>query len=112
MTQHLLENIASNYQQPVPTLQETALEALQRRPFPGNMRELENILESSAAPQEPMSGENLEDYLVRIEKDILLQALEKAGDNKTSAASLLGISFRSFRYRLDKLSIAGKDDDK
>lgn len=102
MTQHLLENIASNYQQPVPTLQETALEALQRRPFPGNMRELENILErtftlcengintlddlgllelspgqeSSAAPQEPMSGEDLEDYLVRIEKDILLQRID------------------------------------
>ncbi len=138
LTQHLLENIASNYQQAVPTLQETALEALQRHPFPGNVRELENILErafalcengiitlddlgllelspgqgNSASPQEPMPGENLEDYLARIEKDILLQALEKAGGIKTSAANLLGISFRSFRYRLGKLGIAGKDDDK
>ncbi|WP_456446903.1 sigma-54-dependent transcriptional regulator [Thiolapillus sp.] len=138
LTQHLLENIASNYQQAVPTLQETALDALQRHPFPGNVRELENILErafalcedgtitlddlgllelspnteSNASPQDRMPGENLEDYLARIEKDILLQALEKAGGNKTSAASLLGISFRSFRYRLGKLGIAGKDDDK
>ncbi len=59
-----------------------------------------------------MPGENLEDYLARIEKDILLQALEKVGGNKTSAASLLDISFRSLHYRLGKLSIAGKNDDK
>ncbi|BAO45276.1 sigma-54-dependent transcriptional regulator [Thiolapillus brandeum] len=138
LTQHLLENIASNYQQPVPELQPAALDALQHHPFPGNVRELENILErafalcddgiitlddlgmldlsvspeTGKAGQARLPGENLEDYLARIEKDILLEALEETGGNKTSAASRLGISFRSFRYRLGKLGIAGKDDEK
>jgi two-component system response regulator PilR (NtrC family) len=138
LTRHLLEAIASNYQQPVPELQKEALDALRRHDFPGNVRELENILERAFAlcdngiitlddlgmldlsanmdngetGQSRMPGENLEDYLARIEKEILLKALEEAGGNKTSAAARLGISFRSFRYRLGKLDIAGKDDEK
>ncbi|WP_419612722.1 helix-turn-helix domain-containing protein [Thiolapillus sp.] len=58
-----------------------------------------------------MDGENLEDYLARIERDILLQALEESRWNKTSAAGRLGISFRSLRYRLSKLGIDNKDED-
>ncbi|WP_456373681.1 sigma-54-dependent transcriptional regulator [Thiolapillus sp.] len=136
LIEHLLGNIASNYQQAVPKLQEDALEALRQHDFPGNVRELENILERAFAlcengiitlddlgmldlsshaanadsVQKRLPGENLEDYLARIEKDILLKALEESGGNKTSAANRLGISFRSFRYRLGKLDISGKDD--
>uniref|UniRef100_UPI003AF67007 helix-turn-helix domain-containing protein n=1 Tax=Thiolapillus sp. TaxID=2017437 RepID=UPI003AF67007 len=58
-----------------------------------------------------LDGENLEDYLSRIERDILLQALEESRWNKTSAAGRLGISFRSLRYRLSKLGIDNKDED-
>ena len=138
LTQHLLENIAGNYQQPVPRLQEDALNALRAHHFPGNVRELENILErafalcengvitlddlgmldvsdnlgNNHAGQERLPGESLEDYLARVEKDILLKALDEAGGNKTSAANRLGISFRSFRYRLNKLGIGGKNEAK
>ncbi len=138
LTQHLLENIAGNYQQPVPRLQEDALNTLRAHHFPGNVRELENILErafalcengvitlddlgmldlpdspeSDTGRQERLPGESLEDYLARVEKDILLKALDEAGGNKTSAANRLGISFRSFRYRLNKLGIGGKNEEK
>lgn len=132
---HLLDNIASNYQQPAPGLHKDALAALKNYSFPGNVRELENILERAFALcensiitledlgtlQEPkgncsdsivrLDGENLEDYLARIERDILLQALEESRWNKTSAAGRLGISFRSLRYRLSKLGIDNKDED-
>ncbi|WP_457673245.1 sigma-54-dependent transcriptional regulator [Thiolapillus sp.] len=138
LTQHLLENIASNYQQPVPELQKEALDALKAHHFPGNVRELENILErafalcengvitlddlgmldlpevtdGSDAGQSRRPGESLEDYLARVEREILLKALDEAGGNKTSAANRLGISFRSFRYRLNKLGIGSKDEEK
>ena len=131
---HLLENIAGNYQQPPPGVEAKALAALKDYDFPGNVRELENILERAFAlcedglitledlgpldaqktPCPPgagrLDGENLEDYLARIERDLLLQALEAARWNKTAAAGRLGISFRSLRYRLSKLGI-DKDDN-
>ncbi len=138
LTRHLLEHIAGNYQQAVPRVQEDAMEALKAHPFPGNVRELENILErafalcedgvitlddlgllnlpgdqtDTATEQPRLPDENLEDYLARVEKNILLKALDEAGGNKTLAANRLGISFRSFRYRLSKLGIGGRDEDK
>jgi len=132
---HLLNTIASNYQQPAPRLHEKALAALKNYSFPGNVRELENILERAFALYENdiitledlgnltepeglsteshtrIPDENLEDYLTRIERGILLQALEESRWNKTSAAGRLGISFRSLRYRLSKLGIDNKDED-
>ena len=135
LVEHLLKNIAGNYQQPVPALQDEALAALKNYPFPGNVRELENILErafalceneiitlddlgllntpqgNGAETKTRLAGETLEDYLARIERDILLQALKETRWNKTSAAGKLGISFRSFRYRLSKLGIDNKDGD-
>ncbi len=108
------------------TLAESALRALERYPFPGNVRELENILERATAlcaenvieaedlqlsPEESpddlvgRGSETLDDYLNRLEKAAILEALQKAGNNRTAAARLLGVTFRSLRYRLERLGI-------
>lgn len=103
-----------------------ALAALERYPFPGNVRELENILERAQAlasgaeieaidlqlaPEESpeamvgRGSETLDDYLNRLEKQAILEALQKTGNNRTAAARLLGVTFRSLRYRLERLGI-------
>ncbi|MDP8566515.1 sigma-54-dependent transcriptional regulator [Methylophilus aquaticus] len=72
---------------------------------------------ASSMPASPMpSGEmlpkdlSLSDYLEDIEKRTILQALEKTNNNKTAAAKLLGISFRTLRYRLSKLGLSKEQD--
>lgn len=114
-----------------------ALRMLISYPFPGNVRELENLVERCAVlgsreiaedclpPQVkgclkseeetegeefelPAEGMNLEAYLDGIEKRFLLQSLERSGGVKKKAAELLGLTFRSFRYRLAKF---GMDDE-
>jgi two-component system response regulator PilR (NtrC family) len=52
----------------------------------------------------------LPEYLEDIEKRAILKALEKANNNKTAAAKLLGVSFRTLRYRLTKLGLAKEDE--
>ncbi len=107
-------------------LNESAMKALADYPYPGNVRELENILERATAlclgdqvepddlqlaidpavaGDEPLSGETLDDHLNRIEKQTILEALSRTGFNRTAAARLLGITFRSLRYRIERLGI-------
>ena len=50
-------------------------------------------------------SETLDDYLNRLERQAILEALQKTGQNRTAAARLLGITFRSLRYRLERLGI-------
>lgn len=107
-----------------------ALRTLGEYHFPGNVRELENILERAAtlcaggiidvgdlqlrpraaAPEPPVQhavapGERLGDALEDIERDAIVRALEQTRYNKTKAAQLLGMTFRSLRYRIKKLGI-------
>ncbi|HEX6735209.1 MAG TPA: sigma-54 dependent transcriptional regulator [Azonexus sp.] len=109
-----------------PRLSADALKAMQLYAFPGNVRELENILERATAlssgeliaaddlhlepedggGEEPGRGsETLDDYLNRLERQAILEALQKTDGNRTAAARQLGVTFRSLRYRLERLGI-------
>ena len=70
-----------------------------------------NGTNTSATQFDPIKDEDvsLSDYLEDIEKREILKALEKTNNNKTAAAKLLGVSFRTLRYRLSKLGLS-KDD--
>ncbi len=113
----------------VPVLMADAMKALQQYDYPGNVRELENILERALAlasgheihaedlyltpaadeggcdSADPGCKSPLPDYLDRVEREALQEALEKTRYNKTAAAKLLGITFRSLRYRLVRLNM-------
>ena len=127
IAQRILERLRGNVEV---CFSEKALQALQGYSFPGNVRELENIIERALAlcpsgvieeqdlllvpvehgqPDNAVLGSKcpLPEYLDRIEKQALLEALEKTGFNRTAAAKLLGLTFRTMRYRMERLGIKG-----
>ncbi len=131
LVEHFLRKIAREWGTDVPRLETAALRALQAYPFPGNVRELENILERAMTlcednriteadlrltrGNEPLSGEfeqpdlttgrDLETALSQSERDAILRALEQTRYNKTAAARLLGLTLRQLRYRIKKYGL-------
>ena len=127
LAQHFLRKIAKEWQTDVAKLSSDAIKALQVYQFPGNVRELENILERAMTlyegdsiseedlnlPQDRVVDTNnestdnlmLDPTLLNTEKEAIIKALEQTKYNKTAAAKLLGITFRALRYRIKKLGI-------
>ena len=127
LTRHILQQLARRAATEVPTVHPECMDMLSNYRFPGNVRELENILERaftlcdhdtisardiqlSAAPipgddTDLTQIDSLEDFLDDIERKALTQALEETRWNKTAAARRLGLTFRSLRYRLKKLGL-------
>lgn len=128
MIDHILSRICGESAQDKPRIDRGALGVLYEHNYPGNVRELENILERACAlcddemiqiedlglekpdptsekNKKPVADSDLEGHLAEVERDIITQALETTRWNRTAAAKKLGISFRALRYRLEKLGI-------
>jgi two-component system response regulator PilR (NtrC family) len=136
LAQHFLEKFSKEMGKSIQKLSSYALSMLARYDFPGNVRELENMIERSvstattniilpdslalstykrtrktADEAKPLPVDiaapdfDLDAVLAEVEQGYLLKALEMSSGVKQKAAELLGISFRSFRYRLEKLGI-------
>ncbi|OGI49252.1 MAG: sigma-54-dependent Fis family transcriptional regulator [Candidatus Muproteobacteria bacterium RIFCSPHIGHO2_02_FULL_65_16] len=128
LAEQLCARLAGQLGMTAPQLTVGVIEAFRGYDFPGNVRELENILERALTlcngseitindlqlPQTEAARaedgaftdkESLDDYLERLERSAIEKALTKANQNKTAAAKLLGISFRALRYKLEKLGI-------
>ncbi|KPJ75687.1 MAG: Fis family transcriptional regulator [Deltaproteobacteria bacterium SG8_13] len=134
LAQHFLDKYAREMNKKITKISAYAIDLLNKYDFPGNIRELENLMERSVALSttnillpdslalsihkrrwiegvkdrrfdldEVSHGVALDSILEEIERAYMLKALEIANGNKNKAADLLGISFRSLRYRLDKL---------
>jgi two-component system response regulator PilR (NtrC family) len=126
----LLDRVAKAIGVPRPEISDETIDKLLSYSYPGNVRELENILERaltlcSGARIEPgdiklrqgeesfelpavvdeMAADGLEGQLANIEREAIVKALEQTRYNKTKAAELLGMSFRQLRYRVKKLGI-------
>ena len=136
LAQHFLEKYSNEMGKEITKFSSYAIDLLKKYDFPGNIRELENLLERSVALSttniilpdslalslhkrrwiegfkdrrfdldEVARGVALDSILEEIERGYLKKALDCSNGNKNKASELLGISFRSLRYRLDKLGI-------
>jgi two-component system response regulator PilR (NtrC family) len=124
---HILRRLAAQVGADVPRLAPEAVRVLQGYAFPGNVRELENILEramtlceehtvdigdlgisvsdDATGGEAVLRGEDLDSVIETVEKETILRALERTRWNKTAAAKLLGISFGALRYRMQKFGL-------
>ncbi len=138
LAQHFVEETASELGTGAPVLTEEVASRLRAYAWPGNVRELQNAMERAVTLCEggcieldtlpatvrgefvhlddslrldlPEDGLDLESHLESLERHLIQQALSRTHGNRTSAAKLLGLSFRSLRYRLAKLGLSeGRD---
>jgi len=137
LIQHFLGRFSQEQDKRIEGVSPRAMEVLLNYSYPGNVRELENIIERAvtleldtlistevlptpmmrkeqflrlASDLElPEEGLELEQMVENLERSLLLQAIERSQGNRTEAAKLLGISFRSIRYRLDKYGISADE---
>ena len=130
----LKKQVAADGREP-PRLSDAAIERLQDHDFPGNVRELENVLERAlaltaggeikaedlqlaptrapaTAPVSDASGLPLQERLDLVERQAIMNALEQTRYNRTAAAKLLGITFRALRYRMERLGLKDELDSK
>jgi two-component system response regulator PilR (NtrC family) len=139
LVEHFVRKFSAEHGRAVAGLEPEAMSVLMAYHYPGNVRELENLIERAvtlaphdrvtldalpslrglaardltiqpaAAPNLPEQGLNLESVVEDFERGIIIKALERTDGNRTEAARLLGVTFRSLRYRLSKLGISGED---
>jgi two-component system response regulator PilR (NtrC family) len=131
LAKHFLKKYSVEFGKDIKKISAFAMDILEEYPFPGNVRELENIIERSVALETsnivlPESltlsnlqkerksrresdltseGIELEKVLDRVERDYVLKALRMAHGSRQRTAQLLGINIRSLRYRMDKLGL-------
>ena len=141
LAKHFLEKYSSRLTKSVKAISDDAMEILKKYDYPGNVRELENIIERTVALEAgatilPESlpplvtttsgnrrlasaydidvtdeGLDLEKIIGQIEKEILIKAIHRANGVKKRASKLLGITFRSMRYRVEKYGLSGPGDE-
>ncbi len=139
LASHFLAYFAARATRPPMGITSEAMQVLTRYAWPGNVRELENVMEraialaasnevrieslpasllqpasSTAAPrwEVPPGGLNLEEVVADLEQTLMQDALQKANGVQTRAAQLLGINFRSFRYRAKKYGLDRSKSDR
>jgi two-component system response regulator PilR (NtrC family) len=132
LTKHFIGKYSREFGKEIKNISAYAMGLLMEYHFPGNIRELENIIERSVAmemsniilPENlvlaadcrwdgiplgkfefPDKGLDLNDEMAKIERNLIEKALQKANGSKTKAAELLQVSFDSLRYRIEKLHI-------
>jgi two-component system, NtrC family, response regulator PilR len=135
LAEHFLAKYAEQMEKPITGISRPAMDVLMRHDWPGNIRELENVLEravaleatptvlieslpatirggaaarnggSPASVELPEAGFDLEAHVQKIERGYLAEALQRAGGVQVRAAELLGMSFRSFRYYVKKYNL-------
>ncbi len=133
LADHFLAKYAEQMEKPITAISHEAMELLVQHEWPGNIRELENVLEravalestptilpdslpssirgetsrAASAPADglPPSGFDLEAHVKEIERGYIAEALKRAGGVQVKAADLLGMSFRSFRYYVKKYNL-------
>jgi len=131
LTKHFIEKYAKEFGKEIRTISSYAMELLMNYAFPGNIRELENIIERGVAMESSNiilpenlvlaanaasgvqnfnvgitdAGIDLNAELERIEKIMIEKALQKAKGSKTKTAELLHVTFDSLRYRMEKLGV-------
>jgi len=135
LTRYFIDKYSREFGKEPKTMSAYALDLLMEYPFPGNIRELENIIERSIVLEQsniilpenlvlagniqsgayvnddidiPPEGIDLSEEVAKLEKQLIEKALEKARGSKIKTAELLRVSADSLRYRIEKLGIEGK----